>query len=392
MVSSAVVWSEELLSYDFGAGHPMAPVRMALTHQLMQALGVLDLPGVRVVPAPVATDEELTAVHTPDYVAAVRRAQTEEVVDHSRGLGDEDNPLFGTVHTASARIVGASLAAAREVWSGRADRALNLAGGMHHAMAGRASGFCVYNDPAVAIAWLLGQGARRVAYVDLDAHHGDGVERAFWDDDRVLTISVHQHPGSLFPGTGYAQDVGGAGARGTAVNVPLLPGTTDAAWLRVLDAVVEPLVAAWAPDILVTQHGCDSHQRDPLAGLDVSVDAHRAAALMMAELAESHCHGRWVATGGGGYEVVGVVPRSWTHLAAVLAGRPLAPDTPVPEEWARAVQELADVGAPELMTDGRPGTFRPVAQGINPDDGVDRAIMATRNAVFPSHGLDPWAF
>lgn len=392
MVSSAVVWSEELLSYDFGAGHPMAPMRMALTHQLMQALGVLDLPGVRIVPAPVATDEELTAVHTADYVAAVRRAETEKVVDHSRGLGDEDNPLFGTVHTASARIVGGSLAAVREVWSGRADRALNLAGGMHHAMAGRASGFCVYNDPAVAIAWLLGQGARRVAYVDLDAHHGDGVERAFWDDDRVLTISVHQHPGSLFPGTGYAQDVGGAGARGTAVNVPLLPGTTDAAWLRVLDAVVEPLVAAWSPDILVTQHGCDSHQRDPLAGLDVSVDAHRAAALMMAELAEGHCHGRWVATGGGGYEVVGVVPRSWTHLAAVLAGRPLAPDTPVPAGWARAVQELADVGAPELMTDGRPGTFRPVAEGINPDDGVDRAIMATRNAVFPFHGLDPWGF
>lgn len=386
---TAIVWSPELLAYDFGPSHPMAPVRLDLTHRLLEAFGVLSLPGVETLAAPVATDEELALAHEPEYVGAVRRAQDEGVTDDVRGLGTEDNPVFGAVHTASARIVGSTLAAARAVWHGDASRALSLAGGMHHAMAARASGFCVYNDVAVSIAWLLAAGARRVAYVDLDAHHGDGVERRFWDDDRVLTISVHQHPGSLFPGTGYAQDVGGANARGTAVNVPLMPGTGDGAWLRVIDAVVVPLVEEFRPDVIVSQHGCDCHGTDPLADLDISVDAQRAAVLVVEQLAEAHAGGRWLATGGGGYEVVGVVPRAWTHLAAVLAGRPIDPHAAVPAAWVEHVRSLAPVDPPTVMTDGRPGTFRPFRDGITPEDAADRAILATRNAVFPWHGMDP---
>lgn len=379
-------WSEDLLEYDFGAGHPMAPLRLALTHRLLADLGLLD--GFTVEPVVAADDAALLRVHHGDYLAAVRAAG-EGRPDPARGLGEEDNPIFGRIHEAGARVAGSTLAAATAVWEGRTPRALSLAGGMHHAMPGRASGFCVYNDLAVAVSAVLAAGAERVAYVDLDAHHGDGVERAFWDDPRVLTISVHQHPGTLFPGTGYAQDVGGPTARGTAVNVALPPGTGDAAWLRVLDAVVAPLVEEFRPQLLLTQHGCDSHGLDPLAELAVSVDAQRRAALLMAELADAHAAGRWVATGGGGYEVVSVVPRVWAHLAAVVSGRPLDPDTPVPESWRAGVAELADVTAPRTMGEGAAASFRPWSEGYDPDDRVDRAVMATRGAVFPHHGLDP---
>ncbi|KAE8764357.1 acetoin utilization protein AcuC [Georgenia thermotolerans] len=385
--AALLVWSEDLVSYDFGLAHPMTPVRLLLTHQLLEDLGVLD-GRLRVVPAPVAADADLLRVHTPDYVDVVREAQERGHARPGYGLGDEDTPVFGQVHTASARIVGSTLTAAQAVWRGDVARAASIAGGMHHAMPGRASGFCVYNDAAVAISWLVEQGAR-VAYVDLDAHHGDGVERVFWDEDRVLTVSVHQHPGTLFPGTGYAQDTGSARARGSAVNVALPAGTGDAAWLRAVEAVTEPLIRAHEPDIIVSQHGCDCHGSDPLAQLDVSVDAQRAAQLLVAGIAERHAGGRWVALGGGGYEVIGVVPRAWSHLVATVAGRPLDPATPVPEAWRRRVREMADVEAPSTMSDGRDGAFARFADGYNPDDAADRAILATRQAVFPWHGLDP---
>ncbi|WP_324649488.1 acetoin utilization protein AcuC [Georgenia sp. H159] len=386
MPKPLLLWSEDLLEYDFGAGHPMAPLRLALTHGLMRHLGVLDAFAVE--PVVPADDAALLRVHEADYLAAVRAAEDGHP-DPAHGLGEPDNPIFGNIHAAGARVVGSTLRAVTAVWEGHAPRALSLAGGMHHAMPARASGFCVYNDVAVAIAAALAAGAERVAYVDLDAHHGDGVERAFWDDDRVLTISVHQHPGTLFPGTGYAQDVGGPAARGGAVNVALPPRTGDAAWLRVLDAVVLPLVQDFAPQLLVTQHGCDSHALDPLAELSVSVDAQRRAALLMAELADEHAGGRWVATGGGGYEVVSVVPRVWTHLAAIVAGRPIDPATAVPEPWRAEIAELADVEAPLRMTDDVTADYRPWSSGYNPDDAVDRAIMASRGATFPWRGLDP---
>jgi acetoin utilization protein AcuC len=382
-----LVWCEDLVSYDFGLAHPMTPVRLLLTHQLLEDLGVLD-GDVRVVPAPVASDADLGRVHTAEYLDVVRRAQADGHAAPGYGLGDDDTPVFGQVHTASARIVGSTLMAAQAVWRGDVHRAASIAGGMHHAMPARASGFCVYNDAGVAISWLLEQGAR-VAYIDLDAHHGDGVERMFWDEERVLTISVHQHPGSLFPGTGYAQDVGSAGARGGAVNVALPPQTSDAGWLRAVEAVTEPLVRAHAPDVVVSQHGCDCHGTDPLAQLDVSIDAQRAAQLLVADVADRYAGGRWVALGGGGYEVIGVVPRAWAHLVAVVAGRPLEPGTAVPEAWRQRVRELADVEAPRTMSDGRDVRFARFADGFNPDDPVDRAIMATRQAVFPWHGLDP---
>jgi acetoin utilization protein AcuC len=248
-------------------------------------------------------------------------------------------------------------------------------------MPSAASGFCVYNDVAVAIQWLLDNGARRVAYVDVDVHHGDGVQKIFYNDPRVLTISLHETGQMLFPGTGYPIESGGPGAVGTSVNVALPPGT------GAVPAVVPPLVRAFEPDILVTQHGCDSHASDPLAHLMLSVDGHRASYLALHELAHEVCRGRWVATGGGGYEVVDVVPRSWSHLLAIVGGVPL--DVETETDWCAEVAERMGRQAPLSMTDGREPAYRDVSEGIDPDSWLDRAITETRAAVFPENGLNP---
>jgi acetoin utilization protein AcuC len=276
------------------------------------------------------------------------------------------------------------------VCSGEVAHGVNFCGGLHHAMPGRASGFCVYNDVAIGIRALLDAGARRVAYVDVDVHHGDGVERIFWDDPRVLTISVHESGRALFPGTGFADELGGGAAQGTAVNVALPPGTGDAGWLRAVHAVVPPLVRGFGPDVLVTQHGCDSHVLDPLAHLAVSVDGQRTVQTTLHDLAHEVCDGRWVATGGGGYEVVDVVPRAWSHLVAIAAHRPLDPETEVPQGWRDHVAMLIGRPGPVRMTDGVQPWWRSWEVGYDPDDALDRAVMATRKAVFPLHGLDPW--
>jgi acetoin utilization protein AcuC len=291
------------------------------------------------------------------------------------------------MHEASALVAGATLAAARAVWRGEAGHAANIAGGLHHAMRRSASGFCIYNDPAIAIKQMLAQGAERIAYVDLDVHHGDGVQAAFYDDPRVLTISLHEHPATLFPGTGLPSEIGSGDGRGYAVNVALPAGTGDAGWLRAFDAVVPPLLRAFAPEVLVSQHGCDSHRLDPLANLELSVDGQRRAQLMVHDLAHELTGGKWLLTGGGGYELVQVVPRSWTHLLAVAAGEPIDPCLPVPDAWRALAVERTGENAPTRMTDGEPADFIPVSAGMDPADRVDAAIMNTCRAVFAWHGL-----
>ncbi|MER5622962.1 acetoin utilization protein AcuC [Streptosporangium sp. NPDC002544] len=382
--SVRVVWDDALISYDFGPGHPLAPVRVELTMALARELGVLDL--VEMSGCTPATDDELALVHKRDYIEAVKRVSATGRRDLTCGLGTEDNPAFVGVHEASALITGASLAAARAVWTGEVEHAVNVAGGLHHAMPALASGFCVYNDPGVAIAWLLAQGASRVAYVDVDVHHGDGVQAMFYDDPRVLTISLHESPRTLFPGTGFPNE---SGAEGTAVNVALPAGCGDSDWLRAFHAVVPPLLREFAPEVLVTQHGCDSHALDPLANLMLSLDGQRLAYAALHELAHETAGGRWIVTGGGGYELVQVVPRAWTHLIAEVAGHPLDPRTATPEAWRTFVKERTNQSAPLTLTDGRNPEFSDFSAGYDPADPIDRAIMATRKAIFPFHGLDP---
>ncbi|MGW5137228.1 acetoin utilization protein AcuC [Streptomyces sp. NPDC004135] len=382
-----LMWDEAVTGYDFGPGHPMDPVRLALTRRLVDAFG-LDRE-VEVVAAKAAGESTLRLVHREDYIAAVRAASADPgAADQSYGLGTMDDPAFAGMHEVSALIAGQSVGAAEAVWRGETLHAVNFAGGLHHAMPGAASGFCIYNDASLAIARLLELGAERVAYVDVDVHHGDGVQAAFWDDPRVLTISLHEHPRTLFPQTGWPEETGADAAEGSAVNVALPAGTGDAGWLRAFHAVVPELIADFRPQVLVTQHGADTHFEDPLAHLAVSLDAQRAVQAACHDLAHEHADGRWVALGGGGYAVVDVVPRSWTHLTAIAAGRPVAPETVIPESWRQEVFAKTRQLAPGRMTDGRwPVEWTGWEQGYDPADRLDQAVLATRRAVFPLRGL-----
>ena len=390
-----MAWDDRLARYDFGPGHPLAPVRVELTVELARDFGVLDAPGVSVAAPEPANVADLELVHDPGYIGIVRQVSAEPSALDLRilfryGLGTPDDPVFPGMHEASALVAGATLAAARAVWTGAAEHGANVAGGLHHAMAGNASGFCVYNDPAIAIKWLLNQGVERVAYVDIDVHHGDGVQAAFWADPRVLTISLHEHPATLFPGTGLPTEIGAAGAEGSAVNVALPAGTRDAGWLRAFHATVPQLLRAFRPQVLVSQHGCDTHWSDPLANLQLTIDAQRAAHAAIHQLAHETADGRWLATGGGGYSLVEVVPRTWTHLLAEAAGSPIDPQAETPGTWREYVQRRTGQTAPGSMTEGQPGAFISFDSGYDPAEPVDRAIMATRKEIFPLHGLMPF--
>ena len=376
-----LMWDEAVTGYDFGPDHPMDPVRLALTRSLVDAFGIDR--EVAVVAAKPAGPSTLRLVHREDYVDAVRAASADpEAADSAYGLGTTDDPAFAGMHEVSALIAGQSVGAAEAVWRGEALHAVNFAGGLHHAMPGAASGFCIYNDAALAVARLLELGAERVAYVDVQA--------AFWEDPRVLTISLHEHPRTLFPQTGWPEETGADEAEGSAVNVALPAGTGDAGWLRAFHAVVPELLADFRPQVLVTQHGADTHFEDPLAHLAVSLDAQRAVQVACHDLAHRYADGRWVALGGGGYAVVDVVPRSWTHLVAIAAGRPVEPETVIPEGWRQEVFARTRQLAPMRMTDGGgPVSWKDWESGYDPADRLDQAIVATRRASFPLRGLLP---
>ena len=389
--SVTVVWDDEFLSYDWGAEHPMNPLRLELTVSLARHLGVLDRPHVTIVAPRPAGEELLALVHDPAYLDVVRDAPRRAGgVGH--GFGSGDNPVFPHMYEASALIAGGSVLAAEQVWSGASQHAVNIAGGLHHAMRARASGFCVFNDPAIAIARLLELGAERVAYVDVDVHHGDGVQAAFYGDPRVLTISVHQSPLTLFPGTGFPDELGRGDAVGTSVNIALPVGTDDDGWHRGFQAVVPSVLRAFRPQVLVTQAGCDTHHEDPLAELALTVDGQRSSYMVLHDLAHELCDGKWVVLGGGGYGVVRCVPRAWTHLLAEVVGERVAPGSPVPEAWLDEVRgrRLRAV-PPRAMTELHPPVQDIAWRRWEPgeDSPLDRAITATRRAVFPLHGLDP---
>ncbi|TKV60228.1 acetoin utilization protein AcuC [Nakamurella flava] len=399
MTAPVLVWDDRMLEYDLGGRHPLHPIRWQLTRRLAEPLGVLD--GYRTITAEPATTEELQRCHTADYISTVRAASEfargPEDPRYGHGLGGPDNPIFPAMHDSAARIAAGSMAAARAIARGETDRAVNIFGGLHHAHADHASGFCVYNDAALAITALLDEGVERVAYVDVDVHHGDGVQSLFEDDPRVLTVSIHESPMTLFPGTGWATETGRGPGHGTAVNIPVPAGTDDAAWLRAFHAVVPGAVRAFRPQVLVTQHGADAHRDDPLADLQLTVDGQRTAYLALRDLAEELTGGRWLALGGGGYEVIRVVPRAWTHLLAVVAGRELDPATDIPAAWSDLAVDLTDRRLPTTMSDLDGGTGAVDGRGrvgYHPWQGaaeqpVDRAIRDVRAAAFPLLGLDP---
>ncbi len=378
---AGLVLAPEARAYDHGPGHPLRPERVLFTWELIRACGLLELPSVEVLPGRSASDQEVLLVHEPSFVEATRRAGHGEEGPWGRfGYGPGDNPVFPDMHEAAAAVVGATLAAAEAVLEGRVAHAFNAAGGLHHAMPARASGFCVYNDPAVGIAWLLARGVPRIAYVDVDAHHGDGVQAIFSRDPRVLTISLHESGEYLFPGTGFVEEIGEGEAAGTKVNVPLPPGTGDRAWLRAFEEVVPPLLRAFRPTVLVTQLGCDTHATDPIAHLRLTTNAYRETARRLHALAHEVAEGRWVATGGGGYQWARVVPRAWTLYFAEMAGAEL-PDH-LPESFIEQVEFQLRAEVPTTFSED------PLPER-EPDPEVEDVVRQVRKLVFPRHGLEP---
>ncbi|MGH2572036.1 MAG: acetoin utilization protein AcuC [Actinomycetota bacterium] len=375
-----LVWyGDDAPWYDHGPQHPLRPARVILTRELIHAYGIVDGTRVAETTARDATREEILLVHTERYLDAVSRAgHGENGPWWEFGFGPGDNPMFEHMHEASARVAGASVVAAEAVLSGRAEHAFNPAGGLHHAMPERASGFCVYDDPAIAIAWMLQKGMERIAYVDVDVHHGDGPQAVFYGDPRVLTISLHQFGWSFFPGTGSVQEVGSGDARGTKVNVPLAPNTADEGWLRAFQEIVPPLVDKWRPDVLVTQLGCDTHHTDPLAELCLTTAAYRRTGEMLHQLAHETAGGRWVATGGGGYQWARVVPRAWTIYFAEMAEAAIPDEIPPP--WIERAESEGAGGVPRRLSEP------PV---VPPGGGADVAgvVQEVKRTIFPFHGL-----
>ena len=387
---TTVVWDPALLGYRFTATHPMNPVRLELTERLARDLGVFDAPNLTEVSPEIAEDTALAAVHTEEYICAVHAASDSGTASLEHGLGTEDTPVFEGIHTGAARIAGGTLHLAQSLVAGTAVRGVNFAGGMHHAGIAKAGGFCVYNDAALAIQHLLDTGTRKVVYIDVDAHHGDGTQEIFYSDPRVMTISVHQSGTTLYPGTGFPNEIGAGPADGTAVNISLPPGTGDAGFLRAFHAIIPQVVRTFEPEVIVSQHGCDSHADDPLSDLQLSIEGQRQLALDIGHLAEELTENRWIATGGGGYSIHQVVPRAWAHLTAVAAGSPIPLNTAVPGSWREYVRNTYEVNAPEQMHDDAELWWRTWELGYDPEDAVDRAVIQTRKEIFPLHGLDPW--
>jgi acetoin utilization protein AcuC len=320
-----LVFGPRSLDYDFGSRHPLSPRRFGPGIDLLRAVGAE--PGLAPEPAP---DVELEWLHAPGYVATVRRFSADPERESEAGIGPGDDPAFAGMHEAAASVAGGSIRAVEAILRGDVEHAYHPGGGLHHAMRARASGFCVYNDVALAIARARAAGLR-VLYVDLDVHHGDGVQALHASDPGVLTISFHETGRSLFPGTGFVDELGEGIAAGTSVNVPLEPFSGPEEWLSAVRAIVPPLAAAFGPDIVVSQHGADGHVWDPLAHLALTTTAMGEAARLVDRMAHRYAGGRWFATGGGGYSVYRVVPRVWA--LTWLAGAHREAPRKLPDDW-----------------------------------------------------------
>lgn len=368
----AVVVDERLRAYNFGDQHPLNPIRVLLTYDNVRKLNLLSAESVLETPITASVSEaQLLAVHTEDFVQAVRLASDGGITLPGYGLGSLDTPVFLGMHEAALQVAAATLTATQAVLHRGCLHAVNIAGGLHHAMPDKAAGFCVYNDIAISIQELLSHGYERIAYIDVDAHHGDGVERVFWDDSRVLTISIHESGQTLFPGTGFSHDMGGPSALGTAVNIALPQGTGDAQWLRAFEGVVPELLAQFRPQVIFSQHGCDSHERDPLTNLMLSIAGQTTSYRMIHQWAHDYAEGKWIAVGGGGYAITDVVPHVWTNLVAIVTHQD---------------------GHSGLMNQ-ESVNFEKFSGGWDPNNEIDRIIIAIRKGIYPTFGLiaDPTA-
>jgi acetoin utilization protein AcuC len=377
------VWDDVLATYRFHPEHPLNPRRLELTVGLIRRLGLLEAEADTVIAPRLATEDELRLVHTPEFVAAVKQASDNGVASassHHFGLGTEDVPVIQGMHEAALHVVGGTLTAAEAVMSGSYQRAFSISGGLHHARRSEAAGFCVYNDLAVAIRWMQRQYGARVMYIDIDAHHGDGVQWIFYDDPDVLKVSFHESGVYLFPGTGFVDEVGEGDGHGYSVNVPLDAHTEDESFLTLFGSLVPELADAFRPNVILLQAGCDAHVLDPLTHLRCTTGMYEQLVRIVGDVADRHCDGRIVATGGGGYAIYRVVPRAWTLVWAALSER-AAPDD-LPEDWLKALRMESGREIPPCLRDPV-DAFPPSPRRAAIEEMNRRTVAAVRRRVMP---------
>jgi len=342
---TTLLYSEKFLDYNLGPFHPLRPVRVKLTHDLIQSKGLLNENSSKITLPRVASEEEILLFHEKEYVQLVQKYS-----ERGSGLFDAgDTPAFKGCFEATSLVVGASLEACDKIMTGKFTHAFNPSGGLHHAHPERASGFCIFNDPAVSINYLKKKyDVKRLVYLDIDAHHGDGVMYGFYNDPSLLDIDLHESGKYLFPGTGFPDEIGGREATGLKLNVPLLPGTGDEAYLRAFHKLVPDMVRKFRPEIILLQCGADGHGEDRLAHLRLTTNTYDEAVSEMHDLAHELCEGKLLLFGGGGYTLANV-PRVWTVAFATLAGVKL--DNKIPEGWAREFCKLTKEDAPNELHD-----------------------------------------
>jgi acetoin utilization protein AcuC len=359
---TGLIWDEKFLEYNFGPQHPLRPIRVKLTYELIRSKGILEQEAVEVVKPRLASREEILLFHEEDYVRLV-----EQYSKKGSGLLDTgDTPAFKGCYEATSLVVGASIVAADDVMSGKLSHAFNPSGGLHHAHPERASGFCIFNDLAVTIAHLKSEyNLKRIVYLDIDAHHGDGVMYGYYDDPGVLDIDFHESGNFLFPGTGFPDEIGKGEARGLKLNIPLPPSTGDEAFLDAFEQIVPDAIKKFRPEIILVQCGADGHLDDRLAHLRLTTRVYEEVVSRTHDLAHELCNGRLLLFGGGGYTLANV-PRVWTVAFSTLAG--VKPSDEIPSEWSKEFEKAAKEDPPHKLYD-------------KPTSDVEKALKEVRRTV-----------
>lgn len=369
----AFIYDERFASHELSATHPMKPVRLKYAYELLQSYGCFDSSNSKVTEPRAVTLDELMTYHTEGYIEAVKRfSDGSNIIDYqSFNLGTADNPIYPKMYDAAILSTGASALAADIIISDKVDRVFNISGGLHHAMPGYANGFCIFNDPVIAINKLVAQGMR-VAYIDVDCHHGDGVQHAYYDTDNVLTVSLHESGQFLFPGTGDVEEIGSGKGRGFSVNLPFYPYTSSSVYEWAFVETIPRLIESYSPDVLVTQLGVDSHANDPLTHLLLTIQGFAR----LVEIFDSWRIPKWIALGGGGYDLQAVA-RAWTSAYSIMIGEDL-PDK-IPQTYTKkyGVSTLFDV---DIDFGEKLSQFpiRSYAEG---------SISSLKKLIYPKHGI-----
>ncbi len=375
-MKTAFIYSEDFAVFEYGPEHPLKTFRLKLTYELIKACGLLSLPDTKLVEPKIANKEDLLMFHDEGYLDMLKTLNNGHMIPVAEfyGIGYGDNPAFKGLYDWSTLVTGASLKAVALVTNNEFDIAFNIAGGLHHAMPNYASGFCYINDPVIAIMSLLKKGYK-VAYIDIDAHHGDGVQAAFYKTNKVLTISIHENGNTLFPGTGLETEIGEGDGLGYSINIPMPPSSDDELFLYAFDEIVSPIIEKFKPEIIVSQLGVDSFFNDPLAHLSYSINGFCEVVRRIKELSP-----KWVALGGGGYNMSNVA-RAWTLAWAIM--NDVKFPIKIPEDF---LNKYAQYGFQNTMIDDKESSLLRSKKEIIKTE-VDRVVNYIKDNIFRYHNI-----